>query len=133
MAGIDEPGVKRLLDEPHHAVASTLNEDGTIHSVVVWVNVEEGKVAVNSAVGRKWPTNLQRDPRATVVVYDAANPFDYVEVRGTAAASTERADGHIDRLAKKYLGADTYPYRQPGEQRISFLIEPRQVRHQKQG
>jgi len=104
-----------------------------VHSTVVWVNVEDGKVAVNSALGRRWPTNLERDPRITVLVYDESNPFEYVEMRGTVTANTEVADGHIDRLAKKYIGADTYPFRQRGERRVTFFVEPTLVRHQKQG
>ena len=133
MAGIDDEGVRQLLEKPNHAVVSTVNDDGSIHGTVVWMNVEDGRVARNSAVGRKWPSNLQRDPQVTVVVYDQGNPYEYVEVRGRATASTEGADGHIDRLAKKYLGMDAYPYRQPGEQRISFFVEPDRVRYQKQG
>ena len=133
MADLEDAGVRSLLEAPNHAVVSTVNDDGSVHGTVVWVNVEDGRLAVNSAVGRKWPANLQRDPRLTLVVYDQANPYEYVEVRGTATASTEGADGHIDRLAKKYLGADRYPYRSPDEQRISFFIEPQRVRHQKQG
>lgn len=132
MANIDDPAVRHLL-ERNHAVVSTLNEDGSIHSTVVWVNIEDGKVAVNSSLGRRWPTNLERDPRITVLVYDESNPFEYVEMRGTVTANTEVADGHIDRLAKKYIGADTYPFRQPGEQRVTFFVEPTLVRHQKQG
>lgn len=133
MTSLADPGVQRLLEAPNHAVLSTYNADGAIHSTVVWVNVENGALAANSATGRTWPTNLERDPRLTVVVYDESNPYDYVEVRGTARSSTEGADGHIDRLAKKYLGAESYPFRQPGEQRISFFVEPERVRHQKQG
>ena len=129
---LDDPGVKVLLDKKNHAVCSTLNEDGSIHSTVVWVSVEDGQVAVNSAVGRRWPSNLERDPRITVVVYDESNPYDYVEVRGTATARLEGADDHIDRLAKKYMDADSYPFRQPGEQRVTFLVTPTLVRHQKQ-
>lgn len=132
MANIDDPAVRHLL-ERNHAVVSTLNEDGSVHSTVVWVNVEDGKVAFNSALGRRWPTNLERDPRITVLVYDESNPFEYVEMRGTVTANTEVADGHIDRLAKKYIGADTYPFRQRGERRVTFLVEPTLVRHQKQG
>jgi PPOX class probable F420-dependent enzyme len=111
---------------------STLNADGSVHSTVVWVDVEDGRLAVNSAVGRTWPDNLARDPRITVVVYDEDNPYDYVEVRGSVTSSTEGADGHIDRLAKKYLDADRYPFRQDGEQRISFFVDADRVRHQKQ-
>ena len=132
MAQIEGPA-RELLDSKNHAVVSTLNENGSIHSTVVWANVEDGVVAVNSAVGRKWPTNLERDPRITVTVYDESNPYEYVEIRGTASGTLDDADGHIDRLAKKYLDADSYPFRQPGEQRIKFVVDADRVRHQKQG
>jgi PPOX class probable F420-dependent enzyme len=132
MAQIEGPA-RELLDSRNHAVVSTLNENGSIHSTVVWANVEDGVVAVNSAVGRKWPSNLERDPRITVTVYDESNPYEYVEIRGTASGTLEDADGHIDRLAKKYMDADSYPFRQPGEQRIKFVVDADRVRHQKQG
>jgi len=68
-----------------------------------------------------------------VTVYDESNPYEYVEIRGTASGTLDDADGHIDRLAKKYLDADSYPFRQPGEQRIKFVVDADRVRHQKQG
>ncbi|WP_218123517.1 TIGR03618 family F420-dependent PPOX class oxidoreductase [Quadrisphaera sp. DSM 44207] len=129
---MDDAGVRRLFEQRNHAVISTLEEDGAVHSTVVWVDLRDGRPAVNSAVGRRWPDNLERDPRATLVVYDESNPYEYVEVRGRARGTTEGADAHIDRLAKKYLDADAYPFRQEGEQRITYLIEPSKVRHQKQ-
>ena len=132
MAELSDEGVQALLSKPNHGVVSTLNEDGSIHSTVVWVDTIDGRLAVNSAVGRTWPSNLERDPRITVVVYDENNPYDYVEVRGTATGRTEGADDHIDRLAKKYLDADSYPFRQEGEQRISYLVEADRIRHAKQ-
>lgn len=134
MADLDDPGVQALLTStpPNHAVVSTLNEDGSIHSTVVWVSVEDGRLAVNSAVGRHWPGNLERDPSITVVVHDETNPYDYVEVRGRAQGRLDGADDHIDRLAQRYMGVEAYPFRQPGEQRISYLVEPTRVRHQKQ-
>jgi len=131
VASIDDPGVRELLEQPNYAVISTSNADGSIHSAVVWVDLEDGAVLVNSAVGRIWPTNLERDPRATVLVFEASNPYDYVEIRGDAAGTTDGADDHIDRLAKKYIGQDTYPYRQPDEQRIKYVITPGRVRHMK--
>ena len=133
MATLDDPGVQALLDKPNHAVLSTLDGEGAIHSTVVWVDVQDGRLAVNSAVGRLWPRNLERNPTVTVVVYDESNPYDYVEVRGTARGTLEGAEEHIDRLAGKYLGADSYPYRQPDEQRITYLVDAVRVRHQKQG
>jgi PPOX class probable F420-dependent enzyme len=132
MASLDDPGVKALLDKPNHAVLSTLNDDGSVHSTVVWVDVQDGRLAVNSAIGRAWPSNLERDPRVTVLVYDEDNPYDYVEVRGTATGTTDGADAHIDRLAKKYLDADSYPFHREGEQRITYVVDAQRVRHQKQ-
>lgn len=67
------------------------------------------------------------------MVYDEENPYDYVEARGTATGTTEGADAHIDRLAKRCIGADGYPFRQPGEQRITYVVDATRVRHQKQG
>lgn len=69
---------------------------------------------MNSALGRKWPTDLERNPTITVLVYDEDNPYDFVEVRGTAEATTGGAFEHIHRLAKKYIDADSYPFLQPG-------------------
>jgi PPOX class probable F420-dependent enzyme len=132
MAQIEGPA-QQLLESRNHAVVSTLNENGSIHSTVVWANIEDGVVAVNSAVGRKWPKNLERNPTITVTVYDESNPYEYVEIRGTASGTLEDADGHIDRLAKKYMDADSYPFRQPGEQRIKFVVDADRVRHSKQG
>jgi PPOX class probable F420-dependent enzyme len=133
MASLNDSEVQKLLSEPNHAVVSTLNSDGTVLNTVAWIDVENGSVAVNSAKGRKWPTNLQRDPRITVLVYEQDNPLNYVEIRGRANATTDGADEHINALSKKYIGQDEYPFRQPGEERIKFVIEPEHIRHQKQG
>jgi PPOX class probable F420-dependent enzyme len=133
MADISDAPVQQLLEKPNHAVVSTLNEDGTIHSAVAWVSAENGSIAVNSAMGRKWPSNLDRDPRITVTVVDQENPYEYVEIRGRAEARRgDEADKHIDQLAKKYMDADSYPFRQEGEERIKYQVTPERVRHQKQ-
>jgi PPOX class probable F420-dependent enzyme len=132
MTTLDDPQVQRLLDEPNPATVSTLNADGTVHGTVVWADVLDGSLAVNTAVGRHWPNNLERDPRITVVIYDQGNPYEYLEVRGRARGRTEGADEHIDRLAKKYMGVDTYPWHNPDEQRITYLVDAERVRHVKQ-
>jgi len=133
MTTINDSGPRELLENPNYAVVSTLNKDGSIHNTIVWISAEDGTVAVNSAVGRLWPTNLERDPRVTVLVFEAGNPYNFLEIRGTATGSTKDADAHIDALAKKYIGEDEYPYRQPGEERIKFTIQPTRVRHYAQG
>ena len=131
MATLQDPDVRELLEQPNYAVISTHNKDGSIHNTIVWVDAEDDSVAVNSALGRKWPGNLERDPRATVLVYEAGNPYHYLEVRGKVTADPAAGDAHIDRLAKKYTGKDQYPYRRPGEQRIKFVITPDHIRHMK--
>jgi PPOX class probable F420-dependent enzyme len=133
MASLNDSEVRKLLSEPNFAVVSTFNADGSILSTIVWISAEDGTVAVNSAKGRRWPANLARDPRITALVYEAGNPYNYVEIRGRVNATTDGADEHINALTKKYIDQDEYPFRQPGEQRIKFVIEPDHVRHQKQG
>ena len=84
---------------------------------------------LNTAEGRAWLRNLERDPRVTLTVPNLENPYEYLEVRGRIAERThDGADEHIDALAKKYLGADEYPYRQPGEQRVIVRVEPEHAR-----
>ncbi len=133
MANLDDADVRELLDNPNHAVISTLNRDGTVHNAICWISGEDGAVEVNSAIGRVWPTNLERDPRVTVLVQEHGNPAKYVEIRGTATATTEGADEHINALSKKYIDQDEYPFRQPGEERIRFRIKPDKVRYVNQG
>jgi PPOX class probable F420-dependent enzyme len=133
MATLNDQPVRELLEQPNYAVISTHNQDGSIHNTIVWVDAEGDAVAVNSARGRKWPSNLERDPRVNVLVYEAGNPYNYVEIRGTATETTDDADAHIDLLTKKYIGQDEYPFRQSGEERVKFVIQPDHVRHQKQG
>jgi PPOX class probable F420-dependent enzyme len=127
----DEP-VRALLEGVNFAVVSTHDKDGSIHSAVAWISLENGELAVNSAEGRRWAANLNRDPHLTVVVFDQQNPYDYVEIQGTAAGTREDADDHINRLAQKYIGQETYPFRGPGEVRVKYVIAPSRVRHQKQ-
>jgi PPOX class probable F420-dependent enzyme len=133
MATVNDDAVKGLLEGPHHAVISTLNDDGSILSTVAWISLENGELAVNSAEGRQWPGNLDRDPRVTALVYDASNPYEYVEIQGTATGTRDDADDHIDRLTQTYIGQDKYPFRRPGEVRKKYVITPQRVRHQKQG
>lgn len=119
---------RELLEEPNFCLVATLRRDGTPHVAPVWVDVEGDLVKLNSARGRTWPTNLERDPRVTLTVQNAQNPYEYVSIRGRVAELTEDgADAHIDALAKKYLGLDSYPFRTPTEQRVVVLVEPLKV------
>ena len=124
-----------LAEGKNYAIVSIPRKDGTIQSVIVWASVDEsGNIEVNSAEGRAWPTNLRRARTATVTAMKDNNPYHYVAVTGRLIADThEGADEHIDFLAKKYIDADSYPFRQPGEQRIKFGLSPEKVSYVNQG
>jgi PPOX class probable F420-dependent enzyme len=132
MASLTDSEVSALLGAPNFATVSTRNEDGSILSAVAWISLEDGVLAVNSAEGRRWPANLERDPTITILAYRNDNPYEYVEVRGTARGSRDDADDHINRLAKAYIDEDEYPFRADGEVRVKYVIEPDVVRYQKQ-
>jgi len=116
-----------FLDNPFVGIVTTLREDGSPHSTVVWVDVEDGVPTFNTAVGRKKPANLENDPRAALLVIDPQDTYKWVAVDGKAELTTEGADPQIDKLAKKYLGKDEYPFRQEGEQRVTVRIQPEHV------
>jgi PPOX class probable F420-dependent enzyme len=117
-----------LLKAKNYANVATLRRDGSVQVAPVWVDVQDGLAVLNSAEGRAWPRNLERDPRVTLTVQNLENPYEYVEIRGRVTErTTEGADAHIDSMARKYLGQDEYPYRQPGEQRIIIRVEPEHV------
>ena len=130
MAELTDAPVRELLEKPNHAVLSTINKDGSVHNTVVWLSTEDGKVAVNTARGRKWPTNLERDPRANLLVINQDNPYEYVEIAG-GVSEAPGGDEHIDTLAQKYINQDKYPWRAEGEERVKFHISPDKVRYVK--
>lgn len=127
MAGLDD--VRDRLGEANFWHLVTLNEDGSPTSTPVWVEADDGHVIVNTAIGRRKERNVRRDPRVALSTTDKANPYSWTEIRGRVVEFVEggEADDSINRLAKKYLGEDVYPFRQPGEQRVILRIEPTQV------
>lgn len=106
------------------AYIGTSDEDGMPQVSPVWIDVIDGKPAFNTAVGRAKERNLRRDPRISLAIADPENPYAYVEVQGTATLVEDGADEFIDALAKKYMDADSYPFRQEGEERVTVVIEP---------
>ena len=121
-------GVKKLFRETNYGHMATLMPDGSPQVSPVWVDVDGDRILVNSAEGRVKPRNVRRDARVAISMYDQGNPYSSAFIRGRVVEIThEGADEHIDKLAKKYLGQDSYPYRQPGEQRVILVIEPEHV------
>ena len=127
MAQLGDEQRKFLDESPYVATATTLRPDGSPHSTVVWVDVVDGTVGFNTARGRAKERYLSQDPRASLLVVDPNDPYKWVAVSGRAELTEEGADRQIDKLAKKYLGEDTYPWRDPSQTRVSVRITPERV------
>jgi PPOX class probable F420-dependent enzyme len=113
-----------LFQKPAFASLTTLMPDGSPQVTPVWCDFENGKVVFNSAKGRQKDLNVRRDPRIALAIIDPANAYRYLEVRGRVVEITEQgADAHIDKLAKKYMGVDKYPFRTPSEVRVIYRID----------
>jgi PPOX class probable F420-dependent enzyme len=117
-----------LLEKAAFGNLGTLMKDGSPQVTPVWVDYDGKYVRVNSALGRVKDKNMRRDPRVSIALQDPGNPYRYLEIRGKVVEITQSgADDHINKLAKKYLGKDVYPFRQPGEVRVLYKIEPEKV------
>ncbi len=117
-----------LFHKKAFASLATLMPDGSPQVTPVWVDHEGDVVVVNTAKGRQKDKNIKRDPRVSVTLIDPDNPYRYLEIRGRVVETTEKgAKDHIDKMAKKYLGVDKYPYAQPGEVRMLVRIQPEKV------
>lgn len=117
-----------VLDKPNFAHLATVNPDGSPQVTPVWIDRQGDTILFNTAKGRQKPRNLARDPRVSISIYDADNPYQPLVIKGRVTEMTEEgADEHIDALAKKYLGEDEYPFRQPGEERLRVIIHPEKV------
>jgi len=118
----------QLLNKPALAHIVTLMKDGSPQVTPVWVSTDGEYILVNTAEGRLKTRNVRRNPRVALSVVDPADSYVTLQVRGKVAeVTTTGADAHIDRLAKKYLGKDTYPWRSPQEVRLILKIKPERV------
>ena len=128
MSAIPEAFSDLLTTKKAFASLATINADGTPQVTPVWFDWDGSRIRINTANGRVKDKNLRRTPAVALSIMDPDNPYRYVQVKGRVAAVTESgADAHIDALSKKYLGQDRYPYRKPGEERVTFTIAPDRV------
>jgi PPOX class probable F420-dependent enzyme len=117
-----------LLEKPAFGNLGTIMKDGSPQVTPIWVDYDGKYVRFNSALGRVKDKNVRRDPRVSVSLQDPANPYRYLEIRGRVVEITQTgADDHINKLSQKYLGKPVYPFRQPGEVRVLYKIEPEKV------
>ncbi len=112
-----------LTDKVAFAELATVMPDGSPQVTPLWFEFKDPIIRINSALGRRKVRNLDSNPKLAMAIVDPANPYRYLQIRGHVLRSTkEGADAHIDALAKRYLGQDRYPFRQPGEERIIYEI-----------
>lgn len=119
--------VLALLRRPLMAHVATVMPDGTPQSTPVWIDTDGTDVLFNTAKGRVKHRNLLQNPAVALSFVDDENPYRMIEIRGRAELTEEGADEHIDAMARKYLGQDSYPFRQPGEERIIVRVSPTAV------
>lgn len=125
MAVIPEKFLDLLTTKKAFASIATVLKDGSPQVTIVWFDYTGGKIRVNTARGRVKARTMKQGSRVAMAIVDPDNPYRFVQVRGRVVSESEHgADAHIDSLAKKYLGKDKYPFRQPGEVRVTYEIEP---------
>ena len=114
-----------LFNKKAFANLGTLMPDGRPQVTPVWIDFDGEHVIFNSAKGRQKDRNVRREPRVALAIMDPDNPYRYLEIRGRVVEITEQGGAaHIDKMAKKYIGKDKYPWGKPGEVRVIYKIKP---------
>ena len=126
------PHIRDFVAAPHYASLATTEADGAPRQAVIWYLPDGDELIVNSRVGRRWPTNLLRDPRAYVAVFDEADPLRWVGLLATAEPMHEqlRAQADIAAMARRYHDRETAERKIrefEQQERISFRIRVRAV------
>jgi PPOX class probable F420-dependent enzyme len=127
MAKLNEKQAE-LLRGRNWGTVTTLRKDGSPHSTPVWIDTDGENVIFNTVIGRAKERHLRRDPRVSVVVLPAEDQQSgYLSVTGTAELTEDGALDHINKMAKKYVGLDEYPWLQPGEKRVIVKVRPDKI------
>ena len=130
---LEDEAAKKIFEGKNFAYVSSLMKDGSPQVTPTWVDIENGYILVNTAIGRIKQKNISRDPRVALAIPDQNNPYDMVTIRGkvTEQITGDLAEQHIDKLAKKYIDKDKFPGRSPREERIILKIKPERIFHMK--
>jgi PPOX class probable F420-dependent enzyme len=119
--------VRRLFDSKNFAVLSTLDPDGTPHSTVVWAKADGNDIVFALPKSRRKTANMNRDPRASVVIFDTANPYESAQVQGTAAIEDDPDGELIDDLSHKYTGGPYPGFAGPNPEWVTVRITAEKV------
>jgi len=128
MAQVLTPGAIALIDRPVIGNLATVDSKNRAQVTPIWVDHDGDDIVVNTARGRVKANNIERNPYVGLSIVDPDDAYNTVVLRGKVTEiTTNGADAHIDSLAKKYLGVDSYPMRREGEVRIKVRITPEHV------
>ncbi|MGH2757113.1 MAG: PPOX class F420-dependent oxidoreductase [Actinomycetota bacterium] len=118
---------KDLLDKKGFGHIATIGPNGEPQSSPVWYDFDGHRILFSQTKDRQKYRNLKRDPHVSISIHDPDDPYRYLEVRGVAEIVDDPDFEFIDSMAKKYLGKEEYPWRQPGEERVVVKIEPEHI------
>ena len=123
------PEERKFFEDKNFAFIATVNKDGSPQVTPVWIDTDGKNILVNVATSRQKLRNVKRDPRVAISIFDMTNPYKAIFVKGkvTSIQQGPEAESHIDKMAKKYIGQDIYPYRTSTEQRVLLIVEPQKV------
>ena len=120
--------VSKIIQKNSFAFLATLMKDGSPHVSPVWIDIVDNIILINTAKGRIKQRNVSRDPRVSISLIDDENPYSMVTIRGKVIDQTSNgADEHIDKLAKKYLNTERYPGHSPNVERVILRIKPEKI------
>jgi len=118
----------KFLDQKTFAHLATVMADGSPQVSPVWIDHADGYIQVNSAKGRVKDVNMRREPNVAISMVDPDDSYNFTSIKGKVVEITEDgADDHIDALAFKYMGVESYPFRSETETRVTYKIEVQQI------
>jgi PPOX class probable F420-dependent enzyme len=121
--------VRETVEGKNFWHVATVNPDGSPQVTPMWVMARDGHIVLNTALGRRKARNLEQDPRVALSLTDPDNVYKSLQIQGRVVETItgDQAEADIDTLSEKYTGQTPYPWRSPGEQRVTFLVEPIKV------
>ena len=125
---ITDENIVRLFEGRNFAFLATVKKDGSPQVTPTWIDRDNDTILINTAKGRVKQENVSRDPRVSISLVDDRNPYSMVMISGKVIKqTTEGADEHIDKLARRYLNADRYPNHSADVKRVILKIKPERI------
>jgi PPOX class probable F420-dependent enzyme len=125
---LSKEDVSKLFEGRNLAFISTLSKDGSPHITPVWADIENDIIMINTSEAAAKNKHIARDPRVAISIVEQYNPYNMVSIKGKVIEqTTEGAEEHLKKLAKKYLGVGKYYYRRPRHKRVILKIRPEKI------